>query len=81
MEQPFPTRDPIEGLHFTFKSDEAQANAEGAQRVSSSPRAETDDPGADEPDDRLHFPHMELGRTPLTDPALWAARRVVRDCC
>ena len=28
MEQPFPTRDPIEGLHFTFKSDEPEFASE-----------------------------------------------------
>ncbi len=27
MDQPFPTRDPIEGLRFTFKSDGARAGA------------------------------------------------------
>ena len=57
MEQPFPTRDPIEGLRFTFKTDEAAAN----------PRPEKESAEFGEPDGRaaqqLHF-----GETPLTDP-------------
>jgi hypothetical protein len=53
MERPFPTQDPIEGLRFTFKTDETAAD----------PRPE--DAAAGEPDGRaqLHF-----GETPLTDP-------------
>src|SRR5271166_3151063 len=55
MEQPFPTRDPIEGLRFTFKADKAAAN----------PRLEKESDEFGEPDGRaqLHF-----GETPLTDP-------------
>jgi len=53
MERPFPTQDPIEGLRFTFKADEAAAD----------PWPE--DVAAGEPNGRaqLHF-----GETPLTDP-------------
>ncbi len=60
MEQPFPTRDPIEGLHFTFKTDEATAAADA--------RPETKSPEVDELDHRV-LPHqLHLGATPLTDP-------------
>jgi len=57
MEQPFPTRDPIEGLRFTFKTDKAAAAA--------NPRTEKESAEFGEPDGRaqLHF-----GETPLTDP-------------
>ena len=41
MEQPFPTRDPIEGLRFTFKTDEAAAAA--------NPRPERESPSSASP--------------------------------
>ncbi len=42
MEQPFPTRDPIEGLRFTFKTDDAATN----------PRPEKESAEFGEPDGR-----------------------------
>jgi hypothetical protein len=63
MDRPFPTRDPIEGLHFTFKSDESAFAA-----------AYTVDPGAnkyarsDEPEQRPFMHLLDLTETPLTDP-------------
>ena len=60
MEQPFPTRDPIEGLHFTFKTDEAAAAAD--------PRPERKSAEVDEPDGRALLHQLHLGETPLTDP-------------
>jgi hypothetical protein len=64
MELPFPTRDPIEGLHFTFKRDEAQA----AAAATSDPRPERENAQADELDARALFHQLHLGETPLTDP-------------
>src|SRR5208337_219216 len=58
MEQPFPTRDPIEGLRFTFKTDEAAAN----------PRPETESAEFGEPDGRAQLQQLHFGETPLTDP-------------
>jgi len=60
MEQPFPTRDPIEGLHFTFKTDEAAAAADSRPKRKSAE--------VDEPDDRALLHQLHLGETPLTDP-------------
>src|SRR5271157_1344011 len=60
MEQPFPTRDPIEGLHFIFKTDEAAAAAD--------PRPERKSAEVDEPDGRALLHQLHLGETPLTDP-------------
>ena len=55
MDQPIPTRDPIEGLRFTFKSDEAL-------RASSS--------GMDDDAEGMFQarPHLHFGETPMTDP-------------
>src|SRR5271157_2642074 len=58
MEQPFPTRDPIEGLRFTFKTDEPTAD----------PRPERESAKVDEPDGRALLHQLHLGETPLTDP-------------
>jgi len=58
MEQPFRTRDPIEGLRFTFKTDEAAAN----------PRPETESAEFGEPDGRAQLQQLHFGETPLTDP-------------
>src|SRR5271166_5086772 len=60
MEQPFPTRDPIEGLHFTFKTDESAAAAD--------PRPKSKTAEVHEPDDRALLHQLHLGETPLTDP-------------
>ncbi|MGA2706027.1 MAG: VWA domain-containing protein [Isosphaeraceae bacterium] len=60
MEQPFPTRDPIEGLHFTFKTDEAAAAADSRPKRKSAE--------VDKPDDRALLHQLHLGETPLTDP-------------
>jgi von Willebrand factor type A domain len=64
MEQPFPTRDPIEGLHFTFKSDDAQASSTATVY----PQPERKNAKVDEPDDRAFLPQLHLSETPLTDP-------------
>jgi von Willebrand factor type A domain len=58
MEQPFLTRDPIEGLRFTFKTDEAAAN----------PRPEKESAEFGEPDGRAPLQQLHFGETPLTDP-------------
>ncbi|MGC8638969.1 MAG: vWA domain-containing protein [Isosphaeraceae bacterium] len=57
MDQPLPTRDPLEGLRFTFKSDEAF--------VEPPPPPPEPEAAENQPDarDRLHF-----GETPMTDP-------------
>ncbi len=57
MDQPLPTRDPLEGLRFTFKSDEAQSEPPPIEAEASDSEFE---PGAR---DQLHF-----GETPMTDP-------------
>ena len=62
MEEPFPIRDPIEGLHFTFDSDEAAFTA------AVDPRPERQNAPADEQDDPLPPHQLHLGETPLTDP-------------
>ncbi len=64
MEQPFPTRDPIEGLHFAFKSDEAEFTAAAAV----DPRQETKYAQADvrHRHGLSHLPYLR--ETPLTDP-------------
>src|SRR5271157_826998 len=69
MEQPFPTRDPIEGLHFTFKTDEAAAAAD--------PRPERESAEVDEPDGRALLHQLHLGETPLTDPRAMGSSALV----
>jgi von Willebrand factor type A domain len=55
MNQSHTTRDPIEGLHFTFKSDEALR--------------ETYSGMDDDPDAAFQArPHLHFGETPMTDP-------------
>ena len=54
MDQPIPTRDPIEGLRFTFKSDEAARRPLPEWRTS---RGHVPGPA-----------HLHFGETPLTDP-------------
>src|SRR5271166_5226528 len=61
MEPHFPTRDPIEGLQFTFKTDEAAAAAAAA----ADPRPQRN---SAEADDRALLHQLHLGETPLTDP-------------
>ncbi len=69
MEQPFPTRDPIEGLHFTFKTDEAAAAADSRPKRKSAE--------VDEPDDRALLHQLHLGETPLTDPRVLGSSALV----
>src|SRR5271165_6791084 len=64
MDQSFPTRDPIEGLQFTFKTDEAAAAAAAA----ADPRPKTKSAEVDEPDGHAPLHQLHLGETPLTDP-------------
>ncbi len=69
MDQRFPTHDPLDGLHFTFKSDEAQAKEDAETRTRSVAGAEfrtdseTRQNNSEPWLDRLHF-----GETPMTDP-------------
>ena len=69
MEQPFPTRDPIEGLRFTFKTDKAAAAA--------NPRPEKEIAEFGEPDGLRSF---TLVRRRLPIPARWGVRRSCT-CC
>ena len=68
MEQPFPTRDPIEGLRFTFKADKAAAN----------PRLEKESDEFGEPDGRARSFTLVRRRLPI--PARWGVRRSCT-CC
>ena len=69
MEQPFPTRDPIEGLRFTFKTDEAAA--------ATNPRPEKEMPSSAGPTAVRSF---TLVRRRLPIPARWGVRRSCT-CC
>ena len=70
MEQPFPTRDPIEGLRFTFKTDEAAAAA--------NPRPEKESAEFGEPDGLRRSFTLVRRRLPI--PARWGVRRSCT-CC
>ncbi len=75
--EPFPTRDPIEGLHFTFHSDRANPEVEEqptprrerpARHDNGDGSAGSDGSDGDDDEGRLHWRVLRLGETPLTDP-------------
>ena len=67
MDQRYPTRDFLEGLHFTFPSDSAPVVDEPAPAATAAVRAASEpEPDGDDEDGARWNPHF--GETPLTDP-------------
>jgi hypothetical protein len=60
MDEPFPTRDFLEGLRFTFRSDHAHDDEPEPTRTQKpEPRPE---------DEEIGYLSLQLGETPMTDP-------------